>query len=109
MGVVILELLKIGLWLTILIIALRWHKKISVDIFWLTFTSAILMIVASAHDICLGVLSSKSGWWLIASVVIVVNFYVILRRSKRFYNITERRLTDFVNQIEIDTRKISNL
>ena len=109
MGVVVLELLKIGLWLTILIIAVRWHEKISVNIFWLTFISAILMIVASAHDICLGVLSVKSGWWLIASVVIVVNFYVILRRSKRFYNVTDKRLTDFVNQIEIDTRKISEL
>lgn len=109
MGVVILELLKISVWLAIMVVTLRWHKKISVDIFWLTFTSAILMIIASAHDICLGVLSDKSGWWLIASLVIVANYYVILRRSKRFYNITERRLTDFVNQIEVDTKKISEL
>lgn len=109
MGVVILELLKIGLWFAILIIAVRWHAKISVNIFWLTFISAILMIVASVHDIYLGVLSDKSGWWLIASLVIVVNYYVILRRSKRFYNVTERRLTDFVNQIEVDRKKIAGL
>ena len=95
-------------WLAIFIIAMHHRKEISVDVFWLTIVSSVLMVLGSAEDIASGALANKSGWWLIASVVIIVNYYVILRRSWRFYGKTSKRLTDFVSQIKRDTKVLAN-
>lgn len=106
--ILILEVLKMLAWLAIFIIAMHHRKEISVDVFWLTIVSSVLMVLGSAEDIASGALANKSGWWLIASVVIIVNYYVILRRSWRFYGKTSKRLTDFVSQIRRDTKVLAN-
>ena len=106
--ILILEVLKMLVWLAIFIIAMHHRKEVSVDVLWLTIVSSILMVLGSAEDIASGALANKSGWWLIASVVIIINYYVILRRSWRFYGKTSKRLTDFVSQIEKDTRDLAN-
>lgn len=106
MIILILEIIKISAWIVILCIALCWHKKISVNIFWLTVIGAALMIIGSIHDIFRGALEYKSVWWLVASLFILVNYYTLLIRSKRFYAVTNEKLTNFVNRIEEDTRKL---
>lgn len=106
MIILVLELVKISAWMVILGIALGWHRKISVNIFWLTVIGAALMIVGSIHDIFRGALEYKSVWWLVASLFILINYYTLLIRSKRFYDVTNERLSNFVNRIEEDTRKL---
>ena len=106
MIILVLELVKISAWIVMLGIALYWHKKISVNIFWLTVIGAALMIAASIHDIFRGALEYKSVWWLVASLFILVNYYTLLIRSKRFYDVTNEKLTNFVDRIEEDIRKL---
>lgn len=106
--ILILEVLKMFAWLVIFIIAMRRRKEISVNVLWLTLISSVLMVLGSAEDIANGALANKSGWWLVASVVIIINYYVILRRSWRFYGKTSKQLTDFVNQIKEDTKGLSS-
>ena len=104
----ILEVLKMLAWVVILIIALYHRKTISVDVLWLTIISSILMVLGSVEDIASGAIDHASGWWLLASAVVIINYYVILRRSWRFYGKTSKRLTDFVDQIEKDTKDLEN-
>ena len=106
--ILILEVLKMLVWLAIFIIAMHHRKEVSVDVLWLTIVSSILMVLGSAEDIASGALANKSGWWLIASVVIIINYYVILRRSWRFYGKTSKRLTDFVGKIKKDIKDLAN-
>ena len=106
--ILILEVLKMLAWLAIFIIAMHHRKEISVDVFWLTIVSSVLMVLGSAEDIASGAIAYASGWWFIASAVIIVNYYVILRRSWRFYGKTSKRLTDFVSQIKRDTKVLAN-
>lgn len=106
MIILVLELIKISAWIVILSIALYWHRKISVNVFWLTVIGAALMIVASVHDLFRGALEHNSVWWLVASLFVLVHYYTLLIRSKRFYNVTNEKLTNFVNRIEEDTRKL---
>ena len=104
--ILILEVLKMLAWVVIFIIAMYHRKKISVDVLWLTIISSILMVFGSVEDIASGVIAQASGWWLIASAVIIINYYVILRRSWRFYGKTSKRLTDFVGKIKKDTKDL---
>ena len=104
----ILEGLKMLAWVVIFIIAMYHRKKISVDVLWLTIISSILMVLGSVEDIASGAIAHASGWWLIASAVIIINYYVILRRSWRFYGKTSKRLTDFVGKIKKDTKDLVN-
>ena len=106
--ILILEGLKMLAWVVIFIIAMYHRKKISVDVLWLTIISSILMVFGSVEDIASGVIAQASGWWLIASAVIIINYYVILRRSWRFYGKTSKRLTDFVGKIKKDTKDLEN-
>jgi len=106
MIILVLELIKISAWIVILSIALYWHRKISVNVFWLTVIGASLMIVATIHDIFRGALEHNSVWWLVASLFVLVHYYTLLIRSKRFYNVTNEKLTNFVNRIEEDTRNL---
>lgn len=106
--ILILEGLKMLAWVVIFIIAMYHRKKISVDVLWLTIISSILMVLGSVEDIASGAIAYASGWWLIASAVIIINYYVILKRSWRFYGKTSKRLTDFVGKIKKDTKDLEN-
>lgn len=67
------------------------------------------MAIGSVDDIFnYDILSEKSEWWLVANLFIIINYFVILRRSWRFYGKTKKKLTDFVEQIEKDRKELTN-
>lgn len=53
-------------------------------------------------------LQVKSLWWFVGNLFSIACYYVVLRRSWKFYNVTKRRLTDFVEHIEKDMRDIQD-
>lgn len=104
---IILEIIKAIAWAVILFLAIKHRKHISVNIFWLTLISSILMLIAGIEDIINHqTLIYKSFWWFVANVFIIANYFVILRRSWRFYGNTSQKITDFVEQVERDRRKL---
>lgn len=107
-AILILEVLKMLAWVVILIIAIHRRKGISVNVFWLTIVSSILMVLGSVEDIATGAVIHASGWWLIAGAVVIANYFVIIRRSWRFYGKTSKRMSDFVDKIEKDTKDLAN-
>lgn len=103
---VILEGLKVLAWVSVLVLAIYHRRGISLNVFWLTIISGVLMVVAGVEDIAFGVLETKSIWWFIANVFVIATYFSVLRRSWRFYGATKSHVTEFLNKVEKNIEKI---
>lgn len=68
------------------------------------------MFVGSLEDIQnLDALTQKSFWWFLGNIFVVINYFVILRRSWHFYGRTKKKLNDFIEQLERDREEIRSI
>ena len=104
---IILESIKTLAWALILIIVLIKREKLTVNTFWLSLISSILMVVAGVQDLInYSHLQDKSVWWFVASLFILANYFIIIRGCCRFYNETNQRLDNFINRVEEDRQEL---
>ena len=105
----ILEIAKLTAWVIILCLALAHRKEISVNILWLSIISAVLMVLGSVDDILnTDVLMQKSYWWLVGNVFIIINYFVVLRRSWKFFGAHKKKLSDFLELMQEDIKEYAD-
>ena len=105
----ILEIAKLTAWVIILCLALAHRKEISGNILWLSIISAVLMVLGSVDDILnTDVLMQKSGWWLVGNVFIITNYFVVLRRSWKFFGTYKKKLNDILDQMQEDIKRYTD-
>lgn len=104
-----IEIIKVLAWIFIFYLILKKRSKISVHVFWLSATSAVLMGIAGLHDLWnFEHLPDKSGFWFIANIFILLTYFIMIKTSCKFYNNTRERIADFLNKLERDNKNINN-
>lgn len=107
---VIFEIIKLVCWVAIIVLAIIKRKYISVDIFWLIVISSVFMALGSYDDLMdIQTLINKSDWWLAGNIFIIANYFYTIRRGEKFYHKTNKKISDFVEQVENDRRKLNEL
>ena len=104
---IILEVVKTLGWSIILIIVLFRRKELTINVYWLSLISSLLMVVAGIEDITnYAHLMDKSIWWLFANIFILANYFIVIRGCCSFYSETQQRLDDFIKKVEKDKKEL---
>lgn len=106
-ALIICEIMKTLAWVFILFIVIQKRKKITVNIFWVTAISAVLMILAGLQDIFnYHSLEEKSILWLMASGFVITNYIIMIRTCCKESKISETKINEFIEKIEQDKKTL---
>lgn len=104
---IIFEILKTLSWSVIFGVTITKRKIMPANILWLTLTSAALMITAGVQDIInYPHLQDKSVLWFFASIIIIANYFVVIRNCCRINSSTHKDINDFIERIEEDKKRL---